>query len=196
MRRSGAAGALLLIVLLAGCTPGGSEPTREVAGSEQSRVATPDAGAERGRAGGRTGAAVVGQTVYVPVYSHIYFRDEEREVDLAATVSVRNTDPEYSITVTTVQYYDSGGHLVRQYGEETVVLPPLSSQAYVVEEEDRTGGVGANFIIEWEASAQVSPPITEAVMISTASTQGISFVSRGEVVRSFGEVGGERTHTE
>lgn len=132
------------------------------------------------------GDAVVGQTVYVPVYSHIYFEDEGREIDLTATLSVRNTDPEHPITVAAVRYYDSAGRLVRQYGEEAVPLPPLGSRAYVVAEDDRTGGVGANFLVEWRAGAPVSAPIAEAVMISTASTQGISFVSRGEAVRTFG----------
>ena len=131
--------------------------------------------------------AVVSQTVYVPAYSHIFFQDEDREIDLATTLSVRNTDPENPITITSIRYHDSGGQLVRQYGERALTLPPLASRAYVVEEQDRTGGVGANFIVEWGAATEVSPPVIEAVMISTAQSQGISFVSRGQVVRPLTE---------
>ena len=40
-----------------------------------------------------------GQTVYVPVYSHIYHGDKETPYYLAATVSIRNMDQSHSITV-------------------------------------------------------------------------------------------------
>lgn len=186
-KRGGSAltGLVLVTLLITACGPGadsgdapppaGSPPPFEHAGGD-----APDAG-------GTLGEAVVGQTVYVPVYSHIYSRDEAGEIDLAATLSVRNTDPEHPVAVTAVRYYDSAGRLVRRYGEGTVVLPPLSSRAYVVAEQDRTGGVGANFLVDWEAGEPVSPPLIEAVMISTASSQGISFVTRGVTVRSFTE---------
>lgn len=134
---------------------------------------------------GLGGAGAVGQSVYVPVYSHIFSQDGGREVDLAVTLSVRNTDPARSITVAPIRYYDSAGRLVRTY--EGGLLGPLASRAYVVDEGDRTGGVGANFVVQWEAEGAVSPPVVEGVMISTASSQGISFVSRGRVVRPLGE---------
>lgn len=128
----------------------------------------------------------VGQTVYVPVYSHVYHRDGSQEFNLTATLSIRNTDLDHAIIITAVRYYDSAGELVRRYLEQPLGLAPLASGAFVVEERDRAGGVGANFIVEWQAEAEVSPPIIEAVMISTASAQGISFVSRGRVVRPLG----------
>lgn len=126
----------------------------------------------------------IGQVVYVPVYSHIYHQSGSREFNLTATLSIRNTDPENAITVMDVRYYDSNGQLVRRYLEQPLALQPLSSKSYVVEEEDKAGGVGANFVIEWQAHVDVSVPIIEAVMISTAGAQGLSFVSRGEVIRS------------
>lgn len=126
----------------------------------------------------------IGQVVYVPVYSHIYHQSGSREFNLTATLSIRNTDLENHINVIDVRYYDSNGQLVRRYLEQPLSLQPLSSKSYVVEEEDKAGGVGANFVIEWQADVDVSAPIIEAVMISTAGAQGLSFVSRGEVVRS------------
>lgn len=133
-----------------------------------------------------TAAAVAGQTIYVPVYSHIYTQDGRRDIGLAATLSVRNTDPERAIKVEAVDYYDSAGQLVRRYAEAPFRLGPLASHAFVVEERDRAGGVGANLLMVWTASAAVSPPIAEAVMVSTASGQGISLVSRGHAVRTLG----------
>ena len=136
--------------------------------------------------GGLEGSALR-ETVYVPTYSHIYIQDGTREFDLAATLSIRNTDPDHPIVLDRVSYHNSDGQLVRQYLDAPVRLGPLASRAYVIEERDRTGGVGANFIVEWQAATRVSAPVIEAIMISTASAQGISFVSRGQVVRPLPE---------
>lgn len=57
-----------------------------------------------------------GQTVYVPIYSHIYSGDREHiPFLLAATLSIRNTDPDQPITVTAIDYYDSDGKLLKKY---------------------------------------------------------------------------------
>lgn len=126
--------------------------------------------------------AAVGGTFYVPVYSHIYFRDARRSVDLAATLSVRNADARTPITVRSVRYHASDGTLVRSYLTGPVLLAPLASAAYVVEEYDTRGGVGASFLVDWTAAAPAVDPVVEAVMISAASAQGISFVSVGRPV--------------
>lgn len=127
-------------------------------------------------------AAAAGQTLYVPVYSHIFHQDGTRELDLTTTLSIRNTDPAGEITITTVDYYDSAGRLVRRYTERPFRLGPLASEAFVIEERDRTGGVGANFLVDWQSATDVSSPLIEAVMVSTAQSQGISLMSRGEVI--------------
>jgi hypothetical protein len=125
---------------------------------------------------------ILGQTIYVPVYSHIYYRNERRVINLAATLSIRNTDASAPLRVTAVRYYNSEGTLVRRYLEDPRVLAPMASSDYVVEVENTSGGSGANFIVEWEADEFVTAPVVEAVMISTASSQGISFLSVGRVL--------------
>ncbi|MGQ9655906.1 MAG: DUF3124 domain-containing protein, partial [Thermodesulfobacteriota bacterium] len=42
--------------------------------------------------GGGAGRLLRGQTLYVPVYSHVFAGDRESPFYLAATLSVRNTD--------------------------------------------------------------------------------------------------------
>ena len=123
-----------------------------------------------------------GQTLYVPVYSHIYSGDRERPIYLAATVSIRNTDPTHAIRLLRVDYFDGEGKRVRRYIEKPVELGPLASTRYIVGESDKAGGSGANFIVQWEAASPVSPPVTEGIMISTASQLGISFTSRGQII--------------
>lgn len=120
-----------------------------------------------------------GQTLYVPVYSHIYSGDRERPIYLAVTVSIRNTDPAGSIQVTAVDYYDSDGKQLRRFLDKPITLAPMASTRYVVKESDKSGGSGANFLVHWQSIEPVNPPLTEGVMISTASQLGISFSTRG-----------------
>ncbi|MGH9841495.1 MAG: DUF3124 domain-containing protein [Blastocatellia bacterium] len=127
---------------------------------------------------------IVGQTIYVPIYSHIYIRDKSRVINLAATLSIRNTDAQNPIRITSARYYGTDGAQVREYVNEPLRLAPMASTDFVVAEDDTSGGSGANFIVEWSAGAVVTEPVVEAVMISTASQLGISFVSAGRVIQS------------
>ena len=128
----------------------------------------------------------LGQTVYVPVYSHIFADDRYRDRPflLTATLSVRNTDPERPFTLRRVDYYDSEGGLLQRYLEAPVTLAPLASTHYIVPESEAKGGAGAKFLIEWQAPAAVSEPIIEAVMIGTKLQQGISFISTGRAIKT------------
>lgn len=130
---------------------------------------------------------VMGQTVYVPIYSHIYHDNNQNHVmNLSATLSVRNTDLKNSIIITSVQYYNTDGQLLRKDVEHPVGLKPLASTSFFIAADDTSGGAGANFIVEWVAEKKVSEPVIEAVMISTSLSQGISFVSPGKVLQQHG----------
>lgn len=124
-----------------------------------------------------------GQTVYVPAYSHIYHGDKELPFYLAVTLSIRNTDPQHSITIVSVDYYDSEGKLIRRHLEKPEKLGPLASMHSVVKESDKSGGSGANFLVRWRSDSPVTAPLMECVMIGTQTQQGISFTSRGEAIR-------------
>ncbi len=122
------------------------------------------------------------QSVYVPVYSHIYIGDRETPFLLAATLSIRNTDMRYPITVVAADYYDSDGKLLKKYIETPIRLEPLASVRYIVRESDKSGGSGANFIVRWKSDRPVNAPIIESVMVGTGMQQGISFSSRGQPI--------------
>lgn len=124
-----------------------------------------------------------GQTVYVPVYSHIYAGDRGNPIYLAATLSIRNVDPKHAITVIKADYYDSKGGLIKSYIDAPVELNAMSSTRFVIKESDKLGGSGANFVVQWRAAEPVNPPLMESVMISTRSALGISFTSRGQVIQ-------------
>lgn len=124
------------------------------------------------------------QTVYVPVYSHIYSGDREQPFYLAATLSIRNTDRKHPITITAVDYYDSQGKFLKHYLDKPLTLDAMATQRYVVPESDKSGGSGAKFIVVWQSGQPVAEPLIESVMISTKTQQGISFTSRGRVLEA------------
>jgi hypothetical protein len=129
-------------------------------------------------------AIVTGQTVYVPVYSHIY-QGKGTRLMLAGTLSIRNTDMDHSITISRVQYYDTAGKMVRDYLKSPLKLGAMSSTDFFVSEEDDTGGPGANFLVEWVSEIPVRTPIIECVMVGRNG--GSAFVRTGEVIEQHGE---------
>lgn len=124
-----------------------------------------------------------GQTVYVPVYSNVFTGPRKLPYQLAATLSIRNTDPSASLRLTAIDYFDTGGKLVRRHIEKPFILGPLASTYIHIGEKDTTGGFGANFVVRWQADRLVNVPIIECVMIGTTSGQGISFVSQGQEIK-------------
>ena len=131
-------------------------------------------------------AASGGTTVYVPVYSSVYLgvSNRARTVELAATVSVRNTSSLHPITLQSVRYYDSSGKHVRNYLDKPSALPPLGSVEFVIQRADAAGGPGANFLVQWNGPENVDEPLIEAVMFGQSGSSGVSFTSRGRVVKS------------
>lgn len=123
-----------------------------------------------------------GNKVYVPCYSHIRVADG-RLYNLAINLSIRNTSQSETMRLTLVDFYDSAGALVKHHADEAIVLKPLETVDFYISEKDAAGGVGANFIVEWDKSPTLSTPIIEAVMVGTGGGQGISFVSKGEPVQ-------------
>lgn len=127
----------------------------------------------------------LGQTVYVPIYSHIYADDRYRGTPflLTATLSIRNTDQSKPFTLKKVSYYDSKGELLQQYLDKPLTIEPFGSTRFIVPESESKGGSGAKFLVEWEAGTAVIEPIIESVMIGTKMQQGISFISTGRVIK-------------
>lgn len=123
-----------------------------------------------------------GQLIYVPVYSHIYSGDKEQPFLLAVTLSIRNIDPNSHIQITSVDYYETQGVMLKKYTVKPITLKPLESLRYVIPERDKSGGSGANFLVKWQSDKFVNPPIVETIMIGTQNQQGVSFTSRGREI--------------
>lgn len=126
-------------------------------------------------------ATSTGQTVYVPVYSAIGFVSTER-FDVAVTLSFRNLDQAAPITIRSSVYYDSDGKQIRDLLDGPTTLGPFGSAQILIRQQDFSGDVGANVVVEWSSETAVTPPLFEAVMVGARGTQAFAFTSRGVVL--------------
>ncbi len=115
--------------------------------------------------------------IYVPVYSSIYHGNQDRVINLAVTLSIRNVDSS-SITVSSIDYYSSSGTLIRNYLNTPKVLNPYETMNIIIKESDTKGGSTSGFVVKWISDNKGNDLFVEAVMIGTYP-QGISFTSRG-----------------
>jgi len=127
------------------------------------------------------------QTVYVPIYSYIFSRGDEKHLNLGVNLSLRNTDSAYSINITEVNYYDSEGKLIKSYLNSQKELKPMASTYFLIERRDKSGGWGANFIVMWESAKSVTEPLIEAIHMGTAGPNSYAFDSRGKVIKGIHE---------
>ncbi len=116
---------------------------------------------------------------YLSVYSQIYSGVENITHNLTATVSMRNVCTKDTIFITHATYYDTHGHLIEDYLDAPIFLVPMETLDIVIEETDKQGGTGGNFIFEWKTKTHTPEPLFESVMISTSGQQGLSFSVRG-----------------
>lgn len=122
-------------------------------------------------------------TIYVPIYSHVFAKGGT-PVLMEATLSIRNTDPERSISITAIDYYDSKGKKIDEYIDGVLELGPLESSEVLVKGRDTRGGTGANFLVTWTAKEAVHRPIVQAVMVGNEGVLDISFLSNGQPLTS------------
>jgi hypothetical protein len=123
-----------------------------------------------------------GASVYVSIYSNVYVGPKATPLQLAGILSIRNTDPNDVIIITSVDYYDSTGKKIRSYVEEPLELGRLASTRYYIKEYDKEGGSGANFIVRWYSRKLVNRPIIEAIMTGAGRGEGISFRCPGQEI--------------
>lgn len=128
-----------------------------------------------------------GELVYIPVYSSIYNQYEENLLHMTAILSIRNISPENSIIITKVEYYDTNGKLIKNYIDHSFSLDKMSSKDFVIPESDLSGGVGANFLVEWKSTIPLAAPIMESIMLGTVGTKAFSFSSRGKKIKNIGK---------
>jgi len=116
---------------------------------------------------------------YLSIYSSIYDGTEKTLHHLTATASMRNVSNTDTIYILKAEYYNTKGDLIRTYFDKPIFVKPLETIEIVIDQDDKYGGTGANFVFDWAVKSNNHEPIFEAVMISTTGQQGISFTTRG-----------------
>ena len=119
---------------------------------------------------------------YLSVYSQIYSTTEHRTHSLTVTVSMRNTNLNDTIFINSASYFDTEGSLLRTYFDKPIYLKPMETVEIVIDEMDKQGGTGANFVFDWGISKTSNEPLFEGVMISTSGQQGLSFTTQGQKI--------------
>jgi hypothetical protein len=112
-----------------------------------------------------------GQSVYVPVYSHILFGDRAARFNLAATLIIRNADPLQTITVRAADYHDSGGRLLKSTWSSRCFSNRLRRPRCLSPKATPAEGFGASFIVRWASEKPATPPVIECIMIGTCSAR-------------------------
>lgn len=120
---------------------------------------------------------------YLSVYPEIYSQTEHKKHDLVVTASIRNINLNDTIYINKATYHDTKGKKVRTYFDKPIFITPLETVEIIINELDKTGGTGANFIFDWSTKTTSNEPLIEAVMISTYGQQGLSFTTQGKRIK-------------
>ena len=126
--------------------------------------------------------SLVSGATYLSVYSQIYSTTEHKTHDLTATVSIRNINKRDTIFIKEAKYFDTKGDLIRTYFESPIFVKPMQTIEIVIDEKDKSGGTGANFVFDWLAPKKEKAPYFEGVMITTYGQQGLSFTTNGIII--------------
>lgn len=127
-------------------------------------------------------ARSTGQTLYLPIYSHIWHGDVDKKGQPARTlvsvsVSVRNTDPQRSLRLLSARYFDTEGRSLREFIDQPRLIGPMGTYEIFVPRSDDTGGSGANFVLVWKADQPTNPPVVEGVHAHFAVGRSMVFTS-------------------
>ncbi len=130
-----------------------------------------------------------GQSIYLPVYSHVYHGESDRqgkpsETLVSVHVSIRNTDPDKAMRLVSAKYYDTRGRLVKNYVTTVIVVPPLGTYEIFVPRSDAAGGSGANFLIAWLADEPINTPVIEARHADIRESRTLMFTTTGTPIRT------------
>jgi len=122
----------------------------------------------------------INESVYVPAYSDLYYESQEKKTFFTVILSLRNISFTDTLYFTHIDYYSSHGKLLRQYIDKVMVLKPMESMEYIVEEAEKEGGTGANFVVKYSARENLkNHPFIESIMMGNLDNYRFAFTSPG-----------------
>ena len=132
-------------------------------------------------------ALAVSGGFYVPAYSSVAMSQGKLRVDFSVTLSVHNASETQPLVVKRIAYFDTTGKMVESYLKQPVALKPLATVTLFIPTDDVRGGTGANFIVDWAATGEITEPVVEALMVGGVANAHYAFISQGRPTRTAGK---------
>lgn len=129
-----------------------------------------------------------GQTLYLPIYSHIWHGDRvinkryPLKTPVSVLVSIRNTNLKTPIRLDSARYFDTGGKLLKQLVVSPIMIEPLGTHELFIEKQETQGGSGANLVIQWDAETAANAPIVEAIHAEIKGHSTFTFVTKAHPI--------------
>ncbi|QDP24640.2 DUF3124 domain-containing protein [Bradyrhizobium cosmicum] len=121
---------------------------------------------------------------YVPAYSSVAMSQGKLRVDFSVTLSVHNASESQPLVLKRIAYFDTAGKQVETYLKAPVALKPLATVSIFIPTDDVRGGTGANFIVDWGATGEITEPVVEALMVGGIANAHYAFISQGRPTRT------------
>lgn len=132
-------------------------------------------------------ALAVSGAFYVPVYSSVSMSQGRLRADFSVTLSVHNASETRPLVLKRIAYFDTAGRLVESYLKAAIALKPFSTVEVFIAATDVRGGTGANFVVDWAATAEIAEPAVEALMVGSVGNGHYAFISQGRPIKVIGK---------
>jgi hypothetical protein len=123
---------------------------------------------------------------YVPVYSSVAMSQGRLRADFSVTLSVHNASESRPLVLKRIAYFDTSGKMVESYLKSPIALKPFATIEVAIAITDVRGGTGANFVVDWAATAEIAEPAVEALMVGSVGPGHYAFISQGRPVKVVG----------
>ncbi len=126
-----------------------------------------------------------GGSIYVPIYRAFYhsYGSSKDAYGLTATVCMHNTDPKQTVTIYTVDHYDSNGKLLKKLLFEPITIKPWASKDLSLLPAPQPEDFGANLIVRWKSDQPANPVLVEVLMVGQVLNRGVSFLTQGQEIK-------------
>jgi hypothetical protein len=124
---------------------------------------------------------------YIPVYSSVSMSQGKLRADFSVTLSIHNASETRPLVLRRIAYFDTGGKMVENYLKVPVALKPFATIEVFVPTTDVRGGTGANFVVDWAATAEIAEPVVEALMVGGLGSGHYAFITQGRPVKVIGK---------
>ena len=132
-------------------------------------------------------ALAVSGAFYVPVYSSVSMSQGKLRADFSVTLSVHNASETRPLVLKRIAYFDTAGKLVESYVKAPIALKPFSTVEVFIAATDVRGGTGANFVVDWAATAEIAEPAVEALMVGSVGNGHYAFITQGRPIKLIGK---------